>query len=59
MSLDGSHPDVCAAGLQAPGGAISPSLRVGLPGDERRQDCPAADVQMSVTTRVSFTFCIF
>ena len=33
--------DVRAAGLQASCGAIGQPLGIGLPGDERRQDCPA------------------
>ena len=37
--------DVRAAGLQAPGGAIGQPLGVGLPGDERREDRPAAGAQ--------------
>ena len=37
--------DVRAVGLQAPGGAIGQPLGIGLPGDERRQDRPAADAQ--------------
>ena len=37
--------DVRAVGFQAPGGAIGQPLGIGLPGDERRQDRPAADAQ--------------
>ena len=37
--------DVRTVGLQAPLGAISQPLGIGLPGDERRQDRPAADAQ--------------
>ena len=37
--------DVRAAGLQAPGGAIGQPLGVGLPGDQRRDDRPAAGAQ--------------
>ena len=34
--------DVRAAGLQAPGGAIGQPLGIAFPGDERREDRPAA-----------------
>ena len=37
--------DVRAAGLQASGGAIGQPLGIGLPGDERRQNRPAAAAQ--------------
>ena len=36
---------VRAAGLQAPGGVIGQPLGISLPGDERREDRPAADAE--------------